>query len=128
MNGDQAPAVAPEDRNESGQFKLGHTGVGGRPKGSRNKLGEDFIRALHEDFEQHGVNAIVQVREERPQDYIKVIASLLPKEIKLTDERELTDDELNRRIRDLASVLGDYLNGEAGLPEAVTRGPTQAAH
>jgi hypothetical protein len=30
----------------------------GRPKGSRNKLGEAFIQALAEDFERHGAEAI----------------------------------------------------------------------
>ena len=30
----------------------------GRPKGSRNKLGEDFIAAVAEDFAKHGMKAI----------------------------------------------------------------------
>ena len=33
-------------------------GNSGRPKGSRNKLGEDFIAALAEDFAKHGMKAI----------------------------------------------------------------------
>lgn len=62
------------------QFKPGNTG---RPKGSRNKLGEDFLKALQEDFAQHGPAAIVEVRENKPDQYLKVIASILPKEIEL---------------------------------------------
>jgi hypothetical protein len=31
---------------DSGQFLSGHTGIGRRPKGSRNKLGEAFIADL----------------------------------------------------------------------------------
>ena len=128
MTSDQAPAVATPDKDpKTGRFLTGNIG-GGRSKGSRNKLGEDFIKALHDDFEQHGIDAIAQVRQERPQDYIKVIAGLLPKEIRLTDERELTDEELNKRIRDLASVLGDYLSGEAGLPESATGSAATATH
>ena len=129
MTSDQAPAVAakPEQDEKTGRFLTGNIGCG-RSKGSRNKLGEDFIKALHDDFEQHGIDAIAQVRQERPQDYIKVIAGLLPKEIRLTDERELTDEELNKRIRDLASVLGDYLSGEAGNVEAVAGSAAQAKH
>ena len=34
----------------------------GRPKGSRNKLGEDFIQALAVDFDRHGTETIERVR------------------------------------------------------------------
>ena len=37
----------------------------GRPKGSRNKISEEFIAALCDDFEQHGVEVIEAVRTER---------------------------------------------------------------
>src|SRR5262245_36762420 len=40
------------------QFKPGNPG---RPKGSRNKLGEAFIQALAEDFERHGAEVIERV-------------------------------------------------------------------
>lgn len=133
MSGDQANAVAanPNVRVFTGQDpSTGRfvPGNGGRPKGARNKLGEEFIKALADDFDQHGTDAIARVREDRPQDYLKVIASLLPKEIKLTDERELSDDELNRRIRDLASLLGDFIANEGGTLVVTGGGPEAAAH
>tara|TARA_R110000822_G_scaffold30340_5_gene88462 strand:+ start:527 stop:901 length:375 start_codon:yes stop_codon:yes gene_type:complete len=53
----------------------------GRPKGSRNALGEAFVKAMHDDFKANGNAAIVTVREERPHDYLKVIATIIPKEI-----------------------------------------------
>lgn len=77
----------------------------GRPKGSRNKLGEDFVSALYEDFQTHGIKAIEAVRADKPAEYLKVIASLLPKEIKISDDRDLSDDELDKRIRLLALAL-----------------------
>jgi hypothetical protein len=55
----------------------------GRPKGSRNRLGEDFLRALADDFAEHGSEAIEDVRINSPKDYLKVIASLLPKGVEL---------------------------------------------
>lgn len=64
------------------RFKAGNPG---RPKGSRNKLGEDFLKALQEDFAKHGVEAIATVRENKPDAYLKVVASILPKEIDLGD-------------------------------------------
>ena len=53
----------------------------GRPLGSRNRLSEKFILALHDDFEEHGSAVIAQVRQERPEIYLKVIASLVPREL-----------------------------------------------
>ncbi len=81
---------------ETGQFVLGHTGMGGRPKGSRNKLGEQFLEALAQDFAEHGQAAIVACREERPTDYVKVEACLLPKELLVRKDPvdELTDQEI----------------------------------
>lgn len=81
----------------------------GRPKGSRNKLGEAFIEALHNDFQDHGAAVIAKVRDEKPDQYLKVIASLLPKEVKIVDERELSNDELLERIRQLDTIIQPFL-------------------
>lgn len=85
----------------------------GRPKGSRNKLGEAFVQALFEDFGHHGPDVIRRVREERPADYLKVVAGLLPRELKVDDARDLDDGELTARIRTLAAALGFDLVGPA---------------
>jgi len=79
----------------------------GRPKGSKNKLGEDFISALQQDFEAHGVAAIQEVRETKPADYLKVIAGILPKELNITKTtvEELSDDDLARALATLQSVI-----------------------
>lgn len=53
----------------------------GRPKGSRNKLTEDFLKALSDDFEQHGKSVIQTVREEEPAKYLTVVAQLVPKDV-----------------------------------------------
>jgi Family of unknown function (DUF5681) len=64
-------------------FKPGQSGnPGGRPKGARNKLGEEFLAQLCDDFEAHGAAVIERVRREDPASYIRVIAGLLPKELK----------------------------------------------
>ena len=44
------------------------------------RLREAFIAALAEDYERHGASAIAALRDERPHDYVKLVASLLPKD------------------------------------------------
>lgn len=76
------------------QFKPGNPG---RPKGSRNKLGEAFIEAMYEDFQEHGVAAIEKVRTEKPDQYLKVVASILPKEIEAGEKLgNILEDILDR--------------------------------
>lgn len=111
-------------------FKPGVSGnPGGRPIGSRNKLQGDFVRELADDFAAHGKQAIIKVREERPQDYIKVIASLMPKEIDVgTKFASLSDDELAAGIAALQSLIATQGIGTgAGLTieaESVVEVPT----
>lgn len=108
------------DGRKATQFKPGQSGnPAGKPRGIRNRLGEDFIAALHDDFQAGGIAAIQAVRTERPHEYLKVIASLLPKELKVTTESDLTDDQLDQRIRQLAAAISLELNGsETGVSSA----------
>lgn len=74
--------TTPEKHGGAPPWKPGQSGnPAGRPKGSRNKLGEEFIRALYDDFTAHGVDVIRAVREEKPDAYLKIVASLMPVEI-----------------------------------------------
>ena len=93
-------------------FKPGQSGnPRGRPLGARNKLGEDFIAALHDDFQSHGVQAIQTVREKKPDQYLKVIASIMPKDINLNVNAlgEMSDDDLIERIRSLDATIRPFL-------------------
>ena len=80
----------------------------GRPKGSRNKLGEAFIAAMHDDFVQHGPQVIETVRIEKPDQYLKVVASILPKELNIkTDAFDgLSDEQLAALVVAARSALG----------------------
>lgn len=115
-NGDEK---AKDTRFQPGQI----ANPAGRPKGSRNRLGEDFVKALADDFEKHGPQAITKVRADRPQDYLKVIASLLPKQAEITvnEYEQLNDAQLRNAlsaaIRDLAAFGVDI--GVAGSPSGV---------
>lgn len=115
----------PEKREKAPPFEPGNPGGPGRPKGSRNKLGEAFIQALHDDFEKHGIATIAKVRAEKPDAYVKVIASLLPKEFKIETTSDLTDEQLDARIRQLANILEIGIVEPVGREEA-PRGPATA--
>jgi hypothetical protein len=71
------------------------------------KISEAFIARLHADFVQHGASAIERVREERPADYLKVIASILPKELHVQDVslEDMSDDELMDILAALRSFV-----------------------
>ena len=87
--------------NNRGQFKPGQSGnPAGRPKGSRSKLSETFLKALADDFDSNGIEVIETVRSSRPHEYLKIVAAVLPKQMQLEDltprrkAEDLTDDEL----------------------------------
>ena len=117
----------PEKDERTGRFLTGNIG-GGRPKGARNKLGEAFLDALHEDFNEHGQAAIVQVRIEKPDQYLKVIASILPRDlnVNINPNDEMTDEQLIERIRSLDAAIRPFLDLEGAGGTAGGTGPATA--
>jgi hypothetical protein len=83
----------------------------GRPRGSRNRLSEDFVAALYDDFQDHGSAAIAACRAEKPDVYVRVIAGLLPKDmtIKVQELDNLTDDQLLRKLAVLTEMARPLL-------------------
>ena len=78
----------------------------GRPKGSRNKLGEQFVADLYADWQKHGFEVLEKVRENRPDAYMKVIASILPKQVEVSERPldEFSDDDLSLAIAAIAAA------------------------
>jgi hypothetical protein len=90
----------------SNQFKPGHNIKGGRPKGSRNKLAQ----RVFDDIFAHwcepangdlckGQAALELLYREEPGAYLRLTASVLPKEFLFENAAaELDDEELIRAI------------------------------
>jgi hypothetical protein len=88
-NADNTPA---QQRGLRPPWQPGQSGnPAGRPKGSRNKLSEAFVADLYLDWNQNGVAAIARVRQERPWDYVRIVASLVPKQLDVAQSESLDD-------------------------------------
>jgi hypothetical protein len=102
--------MANKNPNPETRFKPGVSpNPGGKPVASRNKLQGDFMRELAADFAAHGVSAIVETREKQPAAYLKVVASLMPKELEIKRPlEEMSDDDLIAGVAALQSYLSAH--------------------
>jgi hypothetical protein len=66
-------------------FKPGQSGnPAGRPRGSRNRLADAFVTDLMECWEKNGKTALERCAVTEPATFVKVIASLMPRDINLS--------------------------------------------
>jgi len=117
--GEKRKSVPPVEH----QFKPGNPG---RPKGARNKLGEAFLEAMLADFTEHGEDVIVKVRTEKPDVYLKTVASILPQQLNVKVEPfdEMTDEQLRKHAERLLAELGPIAAFASGRdPERATDAP-----
>src|SRR5262245_66633749 len=109
-------------------FTKGNPGKGGgRRKGSRDRISTALLEAIAKDFEEFGEEAVKIARFEKPVEYLRIVASLLPKEFEIVDYRlqDISDEELDafievarRRVMRLR-----YIGG--GTTETADREPAQ---
>jgi hypothetical protein len=92
------PGLSPWQPGQSGN-------PNGRPRGARSKLGESFLSDLHDDWRLHGPEVLEAARREKPADYLKVIASILPRNVKVSVTDTMNEQELDARINLLQQRL-----------------------
>jgi hypothetical protein len=96
----EQPSGLPAHLRDDLKWKPGQSGnPGGRPKGARSKLSEAFLEALLEDFEKAseedaslGAKAIAAMRAEKPNEYARMIASILAKEVDANLNGDISDE------------------------------------
>jgi hypothetical protein len=118
-------------------FKPGQSGnPGGKPVQSRNRLTGTFLAALADDFDEHGHAAIQSCRERSPGRYLALIASLLPKQLEITQDKlaeEMTSEELlaelawtKERMLAQEQFEKDWYAAQASQSRIEAHGPAQS--
>ncbi len=102
------PDVTGQVQNTA-QFQPGVSGnPQGRPKGSRNRFSELFMKTLVDDFAANGAEALAKLRTRDPEVYFRLIVSLVPKSLILKYEEtrgidydNITEEEFLQLLNDL---------------------------
>jgi uncharacterized protein DUF5681 len=82
----------------------------GRLRGSRNRLSEEVICALLRDFSKYGEKAIAKVRRTQPAAYLKILALLVPREMKVEQSggiKAMTTEQIERSIELIKEMLAE---------------------
>jgi hypothetical protein len=98
-------------------WKPGESGnPAGRPQGTRNRYSEDVLTVLANDWAAGGADVVARVRATDPSTYLRVVASILPKDV-LVNVQQSVPGNLQpeawaslRRVLDLIESCG--ANGE----------------
>src|ERR1700693_1070956 len=107
-------AMTETDRSRGGRFVKGGIAGPGRPKGARSRLGEAFIEDLRDAWEKRGIKALEQCATKKPAEFVRIVASLMPRDINLSvglDAGAFVD-----KFRQGVALLGNE-------PPALTRQP-----
>lgn len=82
-----------------------------RPGRAKKTLGDDFLAAVRADFRSHGAGVLAAVRADKPEQYLKIVLSVLPRDFNaaINGMDMLSDDEIRSRIRALEGTLGPGL-------------------
>ena len=83
----------------------------GKPKGSRNKLVTAFLDAVYAKWQKKGDAVLDRIIKENPVDFMRIVAALVPRHFKVTDEREnLTDEQRATRLLGIFRALTESGN------------------
>src|SRR5262245_33689096 len=105
-------------------------GVSGNPHGNRHRtrhlLNQEFLQALLLDFRHEGKRAIEKVARNQPGVYLKILALLVPREMKVEHGggvKAMTDEEIEQAIELIQTMLA----ARAGEVAKVIEGTAEPA-
>jgi hypothetical protein len=105
-------------------------GVSGNPHGNRHRtrhlLNQEFMQALLLNFRHQGKKAIEKVARNQPGVYLKILALLVPRELKVEQNqgvKAMTDEEIEQAIE----VIQTMLAARAGEAAKVIEGTAERA-
>ena len=106
-------------------------GVSGNPGGNRHRtrhlLNQEFMQALLLNFRHQGKKAIEKVARNQPAAYLKILALLVPREMKFEHTagvKAMTDEQIERGIALIKEMLAQR---EAGANAKVIEGVAEPA-
>lgn len=97
------------ERSKAGRFLPGHRGVGGRKRGSRGRLSEQFLKDLHSEWQRSGKKVLAQVAATEPATFLRCVATVLPKALEVDNQLTLTTrSELAIEIADFRQAWDQW--------------------
>jgi hypothetical protein len=101
----------------------------GRPPGARNRFSGQFLSDLAEAWAEHGKDALNIMAKEEPSKFVVACASLLPRDVLLTIDREpgpldsLSPAEMRGLLETVRAMQAKMINGTSerqtdGMPKA----------
>ena len=94
-------------------------GVSGNPHGNRHRtrhlLNQEFMQALLLNFRHQGKKAIEKVARNQPAAYLKILALLVPREMKVEHSqgvKAMSDEQLEQAIEALQAMLEAKIPGD----------------
>jgi hypothetical protein len=106
----------PSGRSKTGQFLPGRQGGPGRPIGSRNRLSEKFLSDLQKVWLKKGAKALDKVADENPEILVRVVASILPKQLDAMINMDVNLFAKARTRLEAYRLARDYIGAENSEP------------
>ena len=102
-------------------------GVSGNPHGNRHRtrhlLNQEFMQALLLNFRHQGKEAIEKVARNQPAAYLKILALLVPREMKVEHSggvKAMTDEQLEAGIEAIQAMLEQRTGDSAKVIEGTS--------
>lgn len=102
---------------------------GGKPVRARNKINARFLNDLLKEWETTGARALKECSKKDPATFIRVVASLQPKEIEIIKPLEdIPDEQLDAAVLAVRAILAAQNSGsdESRPGQAQHPSPLQA--